>query len=49
VQTLSAHWLTHPRFARAVETFLEREGAGIERYVNELCEHSPFKAEEGGA
>jgi hypothetical protein len=26
-----------------VETFLEREGAGIERYVNELCEHSPFK------
>jgi uncharacterized protein len=49
VQTLSAHWLAHPRFARAVETFLEREGAGIERYVNELCEHSPFKAQESGA
>ena len=44
VETLSAHWLAHPRFARAVETFLERESAGIERYVNELCEHSPFKA-----
>jgi uncharacterized protein len=44
VETLSAHWLAHPRFARAVESFLEREGAGIERYVNELCEHSPFKA-----
>jgi hypothetical protein len=43
VETLSAHWLAHDRFARAVETFLEREGAGIERYVNELCEHSPFK------
>jgi uncharacterized protein len=43
VETLSAHWLAHPRFARAVESFLEREGAGIERYVNELCEHSPFK------
>lgn len=43
VETLSAHWLAHPRFARAVETFLEREGAGIERYVNELCEHSPFR------
>jgi hypothetical protein len=26
-----------------VETFLEREGAGIARYVNELAEHSPFK------
>ena len=43
VQTLSAHWLAHPKFARAVETFLEREGAGIARYVNELAEHSPFK------
>jgi predicted N-acyltransferase len=39
----SAHWLAHPKFARAVESFLEREGAGIERYVDELCEHSPFK------
>ena len=44
VETLSAHWLAHPRFARAVQSFLEREGAGIERYVNELCEHSPFKS-----
>jgi predicted N-acyltransferase len=44
VETLSAHWLAHPRFARAVEQFLERESAGIERYVDELCEHSPFKA-----
>ena len=43
VETLSAHWLAHPRFARAVEDFLEREGSGIARYVNELCEHSPFK------
>ena len=43
VETLSAHWLAHPKFARAVETFLEREGAGIARYVNELTEHSPFK------
>jgi hypothetical protein len=43
VETLSAHWLAHPRFARAVQQFLEREGTGIERYVDELCEHSPFK------
>ena len=43
VETLSAHWLAHPRFARAVEQFLEREGAGIARYVNELADHSPFK------
>ena len=43
VETLSAHWLADARFARAVENFLEREGAGIARYVDELCEHSPFK------
>jgi hypothetical protein len=43
VQALSAHWLAHPKFARAVENFLEREGAGVARYVDELAEHSPFK------
>ena len=43
VEAPSAHWLAHPKFARAVEQFLEREGAGITRYVDELCEHSPFR------
>ncbi len=43
VQALSAHWLAHPKFARAVETFLERETLGIAQYVNELAEHTPFK------
>jgi len=43
VEALSAHWLAHPRFARAIEDFLAREGHGIARYVDELCEHSPFK------
>ena len=46
VESPSAHWLAHPSFARAVEQFLEREGAGIARYVDELCDHSPFKKEE---
>ncbi len=43
VESLSAHWLAHPRFARAVEDYLEREARGIARYVNELNEHTPFK------
>jgi len=43
VETLSAHWLAHPAFERAVGEFLERERAGMARYVDELCEHSPFK------
>ncbi len=43
VATCSAHWLAHPRFARAVEDFLQQEGLGITAYVDELREHSPFK------
>jgi hypothetical protein len=43
VKTLSAHWLAHPEFSDAVERFLEREHRGIENYVDELNEHSPYK------
>jgi len=43
VETLSAHWLAHPQFARTIEDYLEREKAGIARYVDELNEHSPFR------
>ena len=44
VGTRSAHWLAHPQFSRAVADFLSREGQGVAAYVNELHEHSPFKA-----
>lgn len=44
VKTTSAHWLAHPSFADAVERFLEREGEGIENYMDHLGERSPFKA-----
>ena len=44
VRTTSAHWLAHPAFSDAVERFLEREGAGIENYMDHLGERSPFKA-----
>jgi uncharacterized protein len=46
VEGPSVHWLAHPRFARAIEDFLQREGAGVTRYVDELREHSPFKKPE---
>jgi predicted N-acyltransferase len=42
--TWSAHWLRHPQFADAVEKFLVRESKGVERYIDELAEHSPFRA-----
>ncbi|RYF35876.1 MAG: GNAT family N-acetyltransferase, partial [Comamonadaceae bacterium] len=43
VKTTSAHWLAHPAFADAVETFLAREGKGIENYLEHLGERSPFR------
>ena len=43
VQTWSAHWLAHPRFARAIDDFIAREGAGVESYLDELNERRPFK------
>ena len=43
VKTTSAHWLAHPSFADAIERFLEREGAGIDHYIDELERRSPFK------
>lgn len=46
VKTHSAHWLAHPAFADAVERFLEREGQGIEQYLDHLEERSPFRRAE---
>ena len=43
VKTTSAHWLAHPAFADAIERFLEREGNGIESYVEDLERRSPFR------
>ena len=43
-QTWSAHWLAHPAFADAIERFLRREAGGIEAYIDELGERSPFKS-----
>ncbi len=43
VKTTSAHWLADPRFASAVSSFLQSEGAGVGAYVDELSERNPFK------
>ncbi|TFY99298.1 N-acetyltransferase [Ramlibacter henchirensis] len=47
VKTHSAHWLAHPSFAEAVERFLEREGQGIEHYLEHLEARSPFRQPGG--
>ena len=48
VGTRSAHWLAHPEFGRAVDDFLQREAMGIDAYMDELREHSPFKRSADG-
>ena len=43
VETFSAHWLAHPQFSAAVQTFLAREKNSIAEYVDELNERAPFR------
>jgi len=43
VRTHSAHWLAHPAFADAVHRFLDREGQGVENYLEHLGERTPFR------
>jgi predicted N-acyltransferase len=41
--TRSFHWLAHPAFNRAIDDYLAREGAGIDAYLDELTERTPFR------
>jgi predicted N-acyltransferase len=43
VATMSAHWLAHPGFADAVGRFLDHETAGMEAYLDDLTDRSPFR------
>lgn len=45
VKTSSAHWLSHPDFSDAVERYLEKEGHGVEAYLENLEARSPLKKE----
>ncbi len=47
VKTFSAHGLRDQRFASAVADFLAAEGQGIEAYVSELNDRTPFKRGHG--
>ncbi|MFK8054043.1 MAG: GNAT family N-acetyltransferase [Woeseiaceae bacterium] len=42
--TWSAHWLAHPQFASAIGNYLEREADGVDAYMNEINQRSPFKS-----
>ena len=42
-KTYSAHWISDKRFKNAVANFLEKESNGIDYYISELTERTPFK------
>lgn len=42
-RTWSAHWIADPRFASAVDDYLARERRGIDLYLDELAERTPFR------
>ena len=44
-RTYSAHWLRHAQFSRAVADFLAREQRGVELHIDDLNEHTPFRAD----
>jgi uncharacterized protein len=46
VETCSAHWIAQSEFAEAIGRFLGRETRGIEHYVDELRERTPFRRGE---
>lgn len=43
VETWSAHWLAHPEFFDAVATYLKSEGRHVDKYINAVEQHSPYK------
>jgi hypothetical protein len=49
VVTRSAHWLAHPAFSAAVADFLQREGDGVARYLDELQQRTPFRRDGADA
>ncbi len=43
--TWSAHWIAQPQFRQAIDQFLQRETRGMQHYIDELLQHSPFKTD----
>lgn len=46
-ETWSAHWLKQPEFFDAIGDYLDRERRHIERYMDAVDNHSPYKSQDG--
>jgi predicted N-acyltransferase len=42
-ETWSAHWLSRPDFARAIDDYLHREREHIDHYIDMTSEHIPYR------
>ena len=45
-ETWSAHWLAQPEFFSAIGRYVEEEAEHIDRYMDAIDRHSPFRREE---
>jgi len=43
VETWSAHWLKQPQFFSAIGDYLDEEGRHIDRYMESVGDHSPYR------
>jgi len=46
VSTWSAHWLAQPEFLSAVSDYLHEESRHVDRYMDAVDEHSPYRNED---
>jgi len=46
-ETWSAHWLSHPQFADAVDAYLDRERIYTDDYIDSVRDHVPFRRDTG--
>jgi len=42
-ETWSAHWLSHPEFAAAIDQYLDRERSHIDEYIDSVRDHVPYR------
>ena len=43
VETYSAHWLRHPEFFAAIGAYVDQESRHIDRYIEAVDQHSPYR------
>ena len=47
VETFSAHWLRHPEFFAAIGGYVDEESRHIDRYMQAVDDHSPYRNDSG--